>query len=114
MSPVSLHELYYGAYYAKTIKEEGLAIRFSSALDGLLVEIDVPYNYNEFQLTNLILIIKLIRELREKNHYNIVEVVINIPSEKYRAHCDDLDKEKYNEILEVINNLLNNIIKHTK
>ena len=99
---------------AKTIREEGLPIRFSSAIDGLLVELDIPHNYNEFQLTNLILIIKFIRELRERNHYNRVEISMSIPNERNKIHCNDLDKEKYDEIIGVINNLLSNIVKHTK
>lgn len=99
---------------ARTIKEEDLTIRFSSALDGLLVELDIPRNYNEFQLTNLILIMKLLRELKEKNHFPIVEIVMSVPNERYKLHCLDLEKEKYEKLLDVINNLLSNVNKHTK
>lgn len=99
---------------ARTIKEEDLTIRFSSALDGLLVELDIPRNYNEFQLTNLILIMKLLRELKEKNYYPIIEIVMGVPNERYKLHCLDLEKEKYEKLLDVINNLLSNVNKHTK
>ena len=99
---------------AKSIRSDVLAVRFSSALDGLLVELDIPMNYNEFQLTNLILLFKLIKEARERNHYNRVEVVMSIASLRNKLHCGDLTNEKYNEFLEVINNLLSNINKHTK
>ncbi len=99
---------------AKTISDEALAIRFSSALDGLLVELDVPTNYNSFQLTNLILLMKLIKELKDRNHYKVVEIVMKVPSERYKLHYNDLDNEKYNEMLEVINNLLSNVNKNTK
>lgn len=98
---------------AKTIKDEALAIRFSSALNGLLVELDIPYNYNEFQLTNLIIIIKLIKELKEK-YYPVIEVTMSIPGERYKTHCNDLNKENYDKIIEVINTLLSNVHKHTK
>ena len=99
---------------ARAIKEEDLAIRFSSALNGLLVELDIPRNYNEFQLTNLILIMKLLRELKEKNHFPIVEIVMSVPNERYKLHCLDLEKEKYEKLLDVINNLLSNINQRTK
>ena len=99
---------------AKTIREEGLAIRFSSALDGLLLELDIPREYTEFQLTNLILIMKLIKEAKDRNHYNKVVINMRISSENRKYYCNDLDNDKYNEILDIINNLLSNINKHTK
>ena len=99
---------------AKAIREDDLTIRFSSALNGLLVELDIPRNYNEFQLTNLIIIMKLLRELREKNNYPIVEIVMGIPNEKYKLHCLDLEKEKYEKLIDIINELLSNVNMRTK
>ena len=99
---------------AKTIREEGLAIRFSSALDGLLVELDIPRDYTEFQLTNLILVMKLIKETRERNHYNRIEINMKISSENKKYYCNDLDNDKYNEIINIINDLLSKVNKHTK
>ena len=99
---------------AEIIKEEDLSIRFSSALNGLLVELDIPRNYNEFQLTNLIIIMKLLRELKEHNNYNVVEIVMGVPNEKNKIYCQDLDKDKYEELLDVINELLIKVNKHTK
>ena len=99
---------------AKTIKEEDLAIRFSSGLDGLLVELDIPRVYTSFQLTNLILIMKLIKETREKNHYPRVEVKMRISSENRIFFCEDLNNEKYNEALNIINDLLSNVNTNTK
>ena len=99
---------------AKAIREDDLSIRFSSALNGLLVELDIPHNYNEFQLTNLIIIMKLLRELREKNIYPIVEIVMSIPNEKYKLHCLNLEKEKYEKLIDIINELLSNVNMRTK
>ena len=99
---------------AKTIREEGLAIRFSSALDGLLVELDIPRDYTEFQLTNLILIMKLIKEAKDRNHYNRIEINMKISSENKKYYCNDLDNDKYNEIINIINDLLSKVNKHTK
>ena len=97
---------------SRTIRDEALAIRFSSALDGLLVELDIPSNYNEFQLTNLILIMKLIKEAKDKNHYDKLEISMKTPIDK--IYYPDLGKEGYDQIIDVINNLLSNINKHTK
>ena len=97
---------------SRTIRDEALAIRFSSALDGLLVELDIPSNYNEFQLTNLILIMKLIKETKDKNHYDKLEISMKTPIGK--IYYPDLGKEEYDQIIDVINNLLSNINKHTK
>ena len=97
---------------SRTIRDEALAIRFSSALDGLLFEADIPSNYNEFQLTNLILIMKLIKETKDKNHYDKLEISMKTPIGK--IYYTDLGKEEYDQIIDVINNLLSNINKHTK
>ena len=57
---------------------------------------------------------KLLRELREKNIYPIVEIVMSIPNEKYKLHCLNLEKEKYEKLIDIINELLSNVNMRTK
>ena len=57
---------------------------------------------------------KLIKELKDRNHYKVVEVVMKVPNERYKLRYNDLDNDKYNEMLNIINNLLSNVNKNTK
>ena len=55
---------------------------------------------------------KLIKETKDKNHYDKLEISMKTPIGK--IYYPDLGKEEYDQIIDVINNLLSNINKHTK
>ncbi len=104
LSTLDLNEPFSYMLETKQISREVVTIGIMSGAKELFLEVKVPKEYNEFQLNNLMHIVRLFKKLRDTNAYSRMELTVAIPGMSKLSYYDFTNKE-YDDLESNINKL---------